>query len=348
MRQAPSRPLALPRCPALFHISTSPLLHGSECYDPPVASLLPWLLIAVGIVLLAKGADWLVDGSSRLALRLGVSPFVVGLTVVGFGTSMPEFAVSVVAASRGSSGLSLGNAVGSNIMNLLLVLGAAAVVAPIHVVGGRKVLWRDMLFGLVPALILMAAASDGVIERPVALALLAVFVVFIAVCLRQARDRTSPPTVVTGHPLRHVAMSIFGMVVLVMGSELMVRGGIELATRFGVADTIIGLTLVAFGTSLPELATSVAASLRGHSDLSIGNVLGSNVFNLGLVVGTAFAIRPASVTPFVIRQDIPILIAATILVAIIVLRDGRIRRSEGVVMLLSVLAYVTFVVLRGG
>jgi cation:H+ antiporter len=313
-----------------------------------VASLIPWLLIVVGIVLLAKGADWLVDGSSRLALRLGVSPFVVGLTVVGFGTSMPEFAVSVVAASRGSSGLSLGNAVGSNIMNLLLVLGAAAALAPIHVVGGRRVLWRDMLFGIVPALILMVAAWDGAIQRPVAVALLAVFAIFMAVCLTQARQRSSTPTVVTGHPLRHLSISVLGMVVLVAGSELMVRGGIELAARFGVADTIIGLTLVAFGTSLPELATSVAASLRGHSDLSIGNVLGSNVFNLGLVVGTAFAIRPAAVSPYVIRQDIPILIGATILVAVIVLRDGRIRRSEGILMLLTVAVYVTFVILRGG
>jgi cation:H+ antiporter len=277
-----------------------------------------------------------------------VSPFVVGLTVVGFGTSMPEFAVSVVAASRGSAGLSLGNAVGSNIMNLLLVLGAAAALAPIHVVGGRRVLWRDMLFGLVPAVLLMATAWDGVIEQPVAIGLLAVFVTFILVCLRQARSQRAATTVVTGHPLRHVAISLLGTVVLVAGSEAMVRGGIELATRFGVADTIIGLTLVAFGTSLPELATSVAASLRGHSDLSIGNVLGSNVFNLGLVVGTAFTIRPAAVEAYVIRQDIPILIGATMLVALIVLRDGRIRRSEGIFMLLTVAAYVAFVVARGG
>ena len=178
--------------------------------------------------------------------------------------------------------------------------------------------------------------------------LLLVFAIFIAVCLRQARQRTSTPTVVSGRPLHHLAISILGIVVLVVGSELMVRGGVDLARRFGVADTIIGLTLVAFGTSLPELATSVAASLRGHSDLSIGNVLGSNVFNLGLVVGTAFAIRPAAVEPYVIRQDVPLLIGATILVAVIVLRDGRIRRSEGAVMLLAVAAYVAFVMLRGG
>lgn len=309
--------------------------------------LLPWALVVAGILLLAKGADWLVDGSSRLALRLGVSPFVVGLTVVGFGTSMPEFAVSVVAASRGSAGLSLGNAVGSNIMNLLLVLGAAAVLAPIHVVGGRKVLWRDMLFGLAPAAVLMAAAWDGVIERPVALALLAIFAVFIVISLRQARRGAAAPTVVTGRPLHHLALSALGIAVLLTGSEMMVRGGVDLATRFGVSDTIIGLTLVAFGTSLPELATSVAASLRGHSDLSIGNVLGSNVFNLGAVVGTAFAIRPAAIQPAVIRQDVPILIGATVLVALVVLRDGRIRRSEGAVMLLTLVAYVAFVVIRG-
>ena len=325
--------------------SPTPWVDGRICV---VTTLLPWVFVVVGIVMLAKGASWLVDGASRLALRLGMSPFVVGLTVVGFGTSMPEFAVSVLAAGRGAAGLSLGNAVGSNIMNLLLVLGAAAVLAPIHVLGSRRSLWRDMLFGLVPAGILMASAWDGDIERPWALLLLAVFTAFMAACLINARKGDGAPTVVTGKPSRHVALTVSGIAVLVLGSHLMVDGGVELATRFGVSDAIIGLTLVAFGTSLPELATSVTAALKGQSEISVGNVLGSNVFNLGLIVGTAFTIHPGNVPSFVIRQDIPILIMATILVRLVVMRNRRSSRAEGVGMLALVVAYVAFVVIRGG
>jgi cation:H+ antiporter len=313
-----------------------------------IEGLVPWVMVVVGIVGLGRGASWLVDGASRLALRLGVSPMVVGLTVVGFGTSMPEFAVSVRAAVFGSGGLSVGNAVGSNIMNLLLVLGVAAALKPIQVVGGERMLRRDLVFGLVPAFIVMATAWNGFISRPVGLGLLLVFVVFITVAVRQAQTENTGKTVVRGGPLRHLALTAFGIIVLVVGSELMVRGGVELARRFGVSEAVIGLTLVAFGTSLPELATSVAAALKGESEISIGNVLGSNIFNLGLVVGTAFTINPAAVPVFVIRQDIPLLIVATFVVGKIVARDGRISRREGAVMIALVTAFVVFVMVRGG
>jgi cation:H+ antiporter len=305
-------------------------------------------MVVVGIVGLGQGASWLVDGASRLALRLGVSPMVVGLVVVGFGTSMPEFAVSVRAAIVGSAGLSVGNAVGSNIMNLLLVLGVAAALKPIMVVGGERMLRRDLIFGLLPAVVIMAAAWDGHISRPSAVLLLVIFGAFIFVALRQAQTEQTGQTVVKGSMSKHIGLTVVGIIVLVVGSELMVRGGIDLATRFGVSNAVIGLTLVAFGTSLPELATSVAAALKGESEISIGNVLGSNIFNLGLVVGTAFTIRPATVPSFVIRQDIPLLILATFIVGKIVVRDGRISRAEGLMMLVLMTTYVAFVVVRGG
>jgi cation:H+ antiporter len=311
------------------------------------APLLPWLFLAAGIVALGAGASWLVDGASRLALRFGISPMVVGLTVVGFGTSMPEFSVSVLAAFRGSSDLSLGNAVGSNVMNLLLVLGVAAVVAPIHVVGGRKILLRDLIFGLLPPALLMLLARDAFISRPTALLLLTVFVVFIWVAVAQAKRSDTPTTVVRGSLLGHLAMTAFGIAVLVAGSEMLVRGGVEIARRFEVSEAVIGLTLVAFGTSLPELATSVAAVLKGQSEIGVGNVLGSNVFNLGMVVGTAFAIRPAAISGFVISQDLPILVAATVLTGVVVIRDGRISRGEGAMMLAFFAAYIAFIALRG-
>jgi len=308
--------------------------------------LAPWLFLIGGIIGLGLGGSWLVDGASRLALQLGISPMVVGLTVVGFGTSMPEFSVSLMAALQGSGGLSLGNAVGSNIMNLLLVLGVASVLVPIHVVGSRRLLYRDLIFGLIPAIALMAFAHKGFISRPTALLLLVVFVVFIAATLLSARKQGTEKTVVAGTVTRHLTITAVGIAVLVGGSELLVIGGVELARRFGVSEALVGLTVVAFGTSLPELATSVAAVLKGECEIGVGNVLGSNVFNLGLVVGTAFTIRPAIVPVNVILWDIPILIAATVVVGLIVLRDGRINRWEGGLMLTLFAAYMAFIVVR--
>ncbi len=313
-----------------------------------VSPALSAVFLLGGMALLGVGSSWLVDGASRLALRLGVAPMIVGLTVVGFGTSMPELSVSVLAAARGSSGLSLGNAVGSNIMNLLLVLGAAAAIAPIQVVGSRRALHRDLAFGIVPGLILVALAWNGWIGRWTALALIVVFVLFLAACVRTARGDRRTADSGTGRPLAHLGLTVLGIAVLVTGAELMVRGGVGLAHTFGISDAVIGLTLVAFGTSLPELATSVAATLKGQAELSVGNVLGSNVFNLGLIVGVAFALRPAQVPVLVIRQDIPILVVATLIVGLGILRDGRVSRREGLAMLALFGAYLAFLALRGG
>ncbi len=308
-------------------------------------------MVVGGILLLALGASWLVDGASRLALGLGITPMVVGLTVVGFGTSMPELSVSVLAAARGSGGLSLGNAIGSNIMNLLLVLGLAAVIAPIQLAGGTRGVRRDLVWGLVPAVLLLVAAFGGHIGRPLALALIGVFAAFLVTCLLSARRTAAgddAPARVRGTPARHVLLTVLGIVVLVVGAESMVRGGVSLAQAFGISEAVIGLSLVAFGTSLPELATSVAAAIKHESELSVGNVLGSNVFNLGLIVGLAFALRPGAVPTFVIHQDLPMLIIATVVVGLVVLRDGRIGRGKGAAMLALFAAYVVFLAVRGG
>ncbi len=297
--------------------------------------------------MLGLGASWLVDGACRVALRLGVSPMVVGLTVVGFGTSMPEFMVSVLAAGHGKGGLSLGNAVGSNVMNLLLVLGVAALLRPIRVVGHKRELRRDILFGLLPVPILMVGAWNGVIGRFEALLLLVVFSLFIGVTLVGARRNRAPRQQVEGSVVKHVALTVIGMVVLSTGAEFLVRGGTVIARDFGISEAVIGLTLVAFGTSLPELAASVAAALKGQSEMSIGNVLGSNVFNLGLVVGSAFAIRPSAVPAMIIRQDIPFLFVITLVLGFGVLRDGEISRREGAALLSIFAAYLGFITLRG-
>jgi len=308
---------------------------------------MPVILVIVGIVLLGLGASWLVDGASRLALRFGISPMVVGLTVVGFGTSMPEFMVSVLAAGRGKGALSVGNAVGSNIMNLLLVLGVAAVIREIVIVGRREELNRNILFGLLPALALMVGAWNGMISRTLAVVLLALFFVFLGVTLAKARQGGAEGRESGGPWLKHAAKAIVGMVGLAMGAESLVRGGTVIAQDFGISEAVIGLTLMAFGTSLPELAASVAAALKGESEMSVGNVLGSNVFNLGLVLGSAFLIRPAEVPVSIIRQDIPLLAVATLVLGLGVMRNGKISRAEGVGLLVAVTAYLAFVVLRG-
>jgi cation:H+ antiporter len=308
---------------------------------------MPVVLIAFGIILLGLGASWLVDGASRLALRFGVSPMVVGLTVVGFGTSMPEFMVSVLAAGRGSGGLSVGNAVGSNIMNLLLVLGVAAVIREIVIVGRKEELNRNMLFGLLPALALMIFAWNGMISRGLAVLLLILFFVFLGVTLAKARQGGTRSQDGGGPWLSHAAKAVVGMVGLAIGAEGLVRGGTIIARDFGISEAVIGLTLMAFGTSLPELAASVAAALKGESEMSVGNVLGSNVFNLGLVVGSAFLLRPSEVPVMIIRQDIPLLAAVTLALGLGVMRNGKISRLEGVGLLVAVTAYLAFVVLRG-
>jgi len=312
------------------------------------APLTALLLVAAGMLMLGLGSSWLVDGASRLALGLGVTPMIVGLTVVGFGTSMPEFSVSVLAAVRGSGGLSLGNAVGSNIMNLLLVLGAAAVIAPLHVVGNPRTLLRDLLFGIVPAVVIVAGGWNGRLSRPVALVLVAVFAAFLATCIRSVRGDRRPAAVRTGKPARHAALLTLGIAVVLAGAHFMVVGGTSLARTLGVSDAVIGLSVVAFGTSLPELATSIAAAVKGEADLSVGNVLGSNVFNLGLIVGAAFGVRPGAVPTFVTRQDVPILILVSLGVGAVVSRRGRISRGQGAVMLLLFAAYIAFLALRAG
>jgi cation:H+ antiporter len=310
----------------------------------PIASL----VALGGIVLLGLGAAWLVDGASRLALRFGISPMVVGLTVVGFGTSMPEFMVSVLAAVRGSGAMSVGNAVGSNVMNLWLVLGVSAMIRPMVVVGKRSTLARDLVFGLLPAGVLLVAAWNGNLGRPVALSLIAIFAVFMVVAVTGARQEKNEPVVVAGSVGGHLAKTAAGVVGLTAGAEALVRGGSTVASAFGISEAVIGLTLVAFGTSLPELATSVAAAIKGEAELSVGNVLGSNVFNLGLIVGTAFTIRPGPVPSFIIQQDVPILGLATVMVGAMVVRNRRISRIEGGLLFACFAAYMLFVAIRGG
>lgn len=282
--------------------------------------------IIIGLVGLYFGGNWLVDGASRIALRFKVSPLIIGLTIVALGTSAPELLVSVQAALQGSAGLAMGNVVGSNIANIGLILGLTGLIIPMTVSG--KLVYREIPIMIMATVIASVLLFDGNLSRLDGMLLLGGFVAFngafymlarrndddaeqFAVELDIADGGEKPKTI--NVPLE-MGRIVVGCVALVLGANWMVTGATNLASALGVPDLIIGVTMVAFGTSLPELATSVTAALRGESDIAIGNVIGSNVANLLLVLGATAAIAPFTVTETVISAtEVGVMIGFTLL-----------------------------------
>jgi len=315
----------------------------------------------MGLVLLYFGAEWLVKGAAGLARSFGVPALIVGLTVVGYGTSAPEMTVSVIAAIRGSSGLALGNVIGSNIANLGLILGMTALVAPPRTDG--RLIRREMPLLLLTTAALPLLLRDGSIGRFEGILLLTGALILTLWLLRDARStrvesaaRADTRTVeeaaeeagAPGGERRGSLLlyALVGLAVLVAGGEVFVRGAVSIARHFGVDERIVGLTVVSVGTSLPELATSLIAARRGHSDLAVGNVVGSNLYNVLLVLGTTAAIRPIEADLRIIRIDLITLAAMTIIAAIAVRTERILRRWEGAVLLLSYVGFLIALVLR--
>ena len=311
-------------------------------------------LFVVGLVGLIVGAEWLVRGASRLAAVAGISPLVIGLTVVAFATSSPELAVSEVAAIKGSADLALGNIVGSNISNILLILGIAASLRPITV-------HRQLIRMEVPLLIAVSAAilplaSDGMLGRVDGLALLAVLFVYLAWSIKVARrdasafaQQVEPDAAASkGRVGKQLGLVVVGLVVLLIGSQCLVSSATTMARAFGVSDLVVGLTIVAVGTSLPEIATSVLAVFRGESELAVGNAIGSNLVNLLGVLAATSVVAPGGVvvTPAAMAFDIPVMLAAAIACAPIFFTGLVISRAEGVVFLGYYVAYVAYVTLN--
>jgi cation:H+ antiporter len=312
--------------------------------------------LVVGALSLYLGAEWLVAGASRLATSFRIPELLVGLTVVAYGTSAPEAAVSVDAAVRGHGAIALGNVVGSNIANLGLILGTAALIRPARVDGALR--RRELPVLLLSTLTLPLALFDGLISRWEAAGLLAgatgytAWVVFAArgrVTLRRAEIRaavTARAADVGGAPapggrIRSALVAAVGLAALVFGGHLLVAGATSLARTWGMSDRLVGLTLVAIGTSLPELATAVIAAVRGHSDIAIGNVVGSNIFNNLLCLGLAGVLAPISAQPAPFT-DLGVLLALTA-VALGLLRGERsVRRVEGALLLLAYAAFVVY------
>ena len=308
-----------------------------------------YFLIIAGFALLLFGGESVVRGSVALAQRLGISPLIVGLTIVGFGTSLPEMVVSVNAALVGSPGLAVGNVVGSNIANILLILGVAAIIAPIAVSPGA--VKRDLLGMSMVTLVYVGLGMSGQIVFWQGALMLIALMSYIGFTVWH--DNKSNDEVAELHreeaaemgtiPLRTVSIAgiiIVGLFAVVVGAEWLVTGATTLAMEFGVPEDVIGLTVVAIGTSLPELATSIVAAYRGHSDVCVGNVLGSNLFNLFGITGVTAMFTPLPFSDKIVSFDLWILLAATALIIPFMLSGRRISRLEGSILLVLYVGFI--------
>ena len=251
--------------------------------------ILTYALLIVGFVLLIKGADFFVEASSSIAKTLRVPSIIIGLTIVAFGTSMPELAVSTTASLAGNNEIAVGNVIGSNIFNLLVVLGACGAIRPFAV----QLRWDYAASVGVAAVLFVMIIGDHFVSRPEAIILLVLFVVFVAMTVRDAlSNRIEEEEYKSITPLRCVIYIVGGLAAIVFGGDLVVKCAKEIALALGMSQTLVGLTVVALGTSLPELVTSVVASRKGENGLALGNVIGSNIFNILMVLGASAAVKP--------------------------------------------------------
>ena len=315
-----------------------------------------WLSIAGGLVVLTLGAEILIRGSTALARRFGVSDLLIGLTLVGFGTSTPELVSSIQAALVGSPGVAVGNVVGSNIANILLILGLSVFIAPFDV--ERKAFMRDGAVVLIATLAAIAVSMTGEFGRVAGAAFLAAIAAYITYAFITERKAPDSPQAelhaAEGAALPagpksatlDIAMAIGGLLLLVAGAKFLVTGAINVASALGVSETIIGLTIVAIGTSLPELVTSAMAALRGKSALALGNVVGSNIYNLFGILGATALIHPVAAPAEIVAFDNWVMLAATILMILFATTRRRLNRLEGAVMVAGYVAYIGWTVIN--
>ena len=365
------------------------------------------VLLVLGVIIVLKGADWLTDGAVNIATRFGVSQMVIGLTIVAMGTSMPEFCVSMVSALKGTPDLAVGNVVGSNTLNTLLIVGCSALVAPIMV--KRSSVKRDIPFAVVASLLMLLFCLDGAIGRVDAAVLFAGFCLFMFVTLKYAKttegpaatvatsraamataaaastsvsetptSQTSAPETSTSQPssseasssetsapeasssetsaseasqvsgtsmLKAVVMLVVGLLCLIAGSNMFVDNASFVASSLGVSDAVIGLTIVAGGTSMPELATSMVSAKKGNSDIAIGNVIGSNVFNILMIIGITGLVKPMHIAG-ITTLDLIMMLASMLLMWFFCRTTYKVKRWEGAVLTIIYLAYLTWLIMN--
>ena len=352
------------------------------------------VLLVLGVIIVLKGADWLTDGAVNIATRFGVSQMVIGLTIVAMGTSMPEFCVSMVSALKGTPDLAVGNVVGSNTLNTLLIVGCSALVAPIMV--KRSSVKRDIPFAVVASLLMLLFCLDGAIGRVDAAVLFAGFCLFMFVTLKYAKTTeehaatvatsgaamataaaastsvSEAPTSQSSAPeasvsqtsaseaptsqssvseasvasmLKAIVMLVVGLLCLIAGSNMFVDNASFVASSLGVSDAVIGLTIVAGGTSLPELATSMVSAKKGNSDIAIGNVIGSNVFNILMIIGITGLVKPMHIAG-ITTLDLIMMLASMLLMWFFCRTTYKVKRWEGAVLTIVYLAYLTWLVMN--
>ena len=305
------------------------------------------LFLVVGLVLLVKGADWLVDGASKLAKRLGVTDLVIGLTIVAFGTSMPEFVVNMVSVADGATDLAITNILGSNIINTLVILGCSALVCPL--VAQRSTLRLDIPLNIVAGVLVLvfvfisSPMEPKGLSRIEGLALLVVFAAFLVYTFYTAKADATTTTESTPFPLwRCVVLILAGLVGLVVGGEMIVKTAVAIARYCGVAEAVIGLTIVALGTSLPELATSVVAAFKHNNDIAIGNVVGSNIFNVFFILGTSAIIKHLPVYPGIEIDAALVAVSALAVWLLLCNKNRSINRWGGALLLVLYAGYLTY------
>lgn len=295
-------------------------------------------VLLAGLCLLFVGGEALVRGAVSLADRLGLPHLVIGLTIVGFGTSLPELLVSVQAAWDGHADIAVGNVVGSNMANILLILGISAAITPLAVrIPGIA---RDVAVMMAATMVMLGVGYAGEIGRGVGLAMVVGLGLYVG-CTAVTGRKQKQPELTTRLPLAKEAVALLGgLAALVAGAHLLVVSSVAIARTFDVSEAVIGLTIVAVGTSLPELATAVVAAYRRHADVAIGNVVGSNIFNILGILGLTAVVRPLSVGPEIAMVNLPVMMAVSALLAVVILAVGRLNRPAGALFVVGYAAYV--------
>jgi cation:H+ antiporter len=310
------------------------------------------IYFVAGLVGLVAGAEWLVRGSASIAAALGVRPLVIGLTIVALGTSAPEMAVSVLAALDARGDVAIGNIVGSNIANLGLILGTTALIQPLTM--QRTVVLREIPIMIAAALIAAIMAYDGRLSRIDGILLLACGAAYLGIMFRigQALPEIPLEQAVPRAPtrralLQHAATALAGLLLLIVSGRLLVTAAVAAASAMGVSDLVIGMTVVAIGTSLPELATSVLAALRGFGEIAVGNVIGSNILNIFAILGTTATVHPLGARPEIFNLEIPMMLAFSLAVLPLASRGMKLVRWEAALLLGAYVGFLTILVSRG-
>ncbi|SIS49580.1 calcium/sodium antiporter [Salimicrobium flavidum] len=314
-----------------------------------------YILLIVGFGLLIKGADLFVDGASNIARILRVPPILIGLTIVAFGTSSPEATVSIIAALEGSAEVSLGNVVGSNIFNITLVVGSAAFLYPLVVESAtiKKEIPFTMLASVVLLVLisdmLLQGFSDNLLTRSdglIFLLFLSIFMYYvIEIGLKSRRDTEHEPSTKSIKRGKNIALTLAGLAAIIFGGDLVVNNGTEIAYALGMSETLVGLTIIAIGTSLPELVTSISAALKKESGIALGNIVGSNIFNIWFVLGASAVITPLPVADKIFT-DVLIMIVLSLLLFVFSRTDYTVGKKEGLFLMVMYVVYLVYIILR--